>query len=234
MIDSKTPQTLGSQHFTIIALLVFMLMVLASCDQSCPDGLQSYKGKCLSRTTIEYVGCTEGRGINPLTKVEGTLAGDLRVVANASLQVAYEQSATENTPVALQIIKDCLELAKNNATLPQAERASAANLQSQVDEARRQWEAEQVARTPTLELSTQTARKGARVTVIGTRFQASEMVGIRVHATLVTQVRADENGRFSTVITVPQDAPPPNFGTTISATGQTSARSAQAPFRTQP
>ena len=48
---------------------------------------------------------------------------------------------------------------------------------------------------------------------------------------MVKQVQADNNGAFTTAITVPDDVPPPDFQTTISATGETSAKSAEAPFR---
>jgi hypothetical protein len=60
------------------------------------------------------------------------------------------------------------------------------------------------------------------------------MVAISVHGTLVTQIEADANGAFSTVITVPAEAPLPGFGTSITASGQTSMRSARAPFRIAP
>ncbi len=60
------------------------------------------------------------------------------------------------------------------------------------------------------------------------------MVTIRVHTTIVAQVKADAKGAFSSLITVPSSAPPPDFDTAITATGQTSSGSAQAPFRTAP
>jgi hypothetical protein len=72
------------------------------------------------------------------------------------------------------------------------------------------------------------------VAVNGTQFQANEMVDVRVHATLVKQVKADGNGAFSTVITLPPDGPGPPMSTAITATGRTSARSAQAPLRMVP
>jgi hypothetical protein len=40
-------------------------------------GLQPYKNKCLSNMAIEYVGCTEGRGIGPTTEISGGIGGTL-------------------------------------------------------------------------------------------------------------------------------------------------------------
>lgn len=88
--------------------------------------------------------------------------------------------------------------------------------------------------TPTLTASANTARIGEHVTLRGAGFQPNETVEIRVHATLVKQVNADENGSFSTVITIPADAPPPGFSTAIIATGMSSARFAEVPFQTAP
>ena len=87
--------------------------------------------------------------------------------------------------------------------------------------------------TPALQTSAETARKGEQLTVTGTGFGPGESVTIFVHASPVKQVSADDNGSFSTVITIPADAPPPGFSTFIEAAGQ-SGRSAQVPFETAP
>ncbi|MGA7672090.1 MAG: protein kinase [Nitrolancea sp.] len=87
--------------------------------------------------------------------------------------------------------------------------------------------------TPALQTSAETARKGEQLTVSGTGFGPGETVTIFVHASPVKQVNADDNGSFSTVITIPESAPPPGFPTVIEAAGQ-SGRSAQVPFETAP
>jgi len=82
-------------------------------------------------------------------------------------------------------------------------------------------------------LSTDSAPRGAQVTVNGFCFSAGERVVIRVHVTEVGSATAGSDGSFEQTITVPQSAPPPGFPTSISATGQASIKTASAPFSTQ-
>jgi hypothetical protein len=183
---------------------------------------------------IEYVGCTEGRGISPTTEIGGGVGGTLKVVANASLNVAYKKTKQENTPVALEIVKDCMAIAKSNAAASDPEQGTATAYQQRFDQALRQWQQDQVEQTPTLTLSSSSARIGEQVTATGSKFWANEMVDIILHATLVEQTQADEDGAFSAVITVPSSAPPPDFDTLIRATGQASSKTAKASFHTAP
>lgn len=81
-------------------------------------------------------------------------------------------------------------------------------------------------------LSTGTAPRGAPVTVHGSCFEPGERVVIRVHVTEVGSATADSDGGFTQTISVPQSAPPPNFPTSIAATGQSSAKTGTAPFST--
>lgn len=229
-------QTVSRYQLAVFALLPLMLLVPACSwtDPSCPAGLHVYKSRCLSSTAIEYSGCTEDRGISSITEFGAGAGGTLRVVANASLNVAYKRAEQENTPVALQIVQDCLAIATNNASATPDELTAAVDLQTEVGQFLQQWEHEQLNNTATISLSRESVRVGEQLTVSGSQFQRDEMVAIRVHATLIAQVQADGDGAFTAVITIPTDAPPPDFGTTITASGQTSARSAQAPFRTAP
>ena len=219
---------------TLVALVAAMLGSGCSSQPTCTAGLHPYKDKCLTNMAIQYVGCTEGRGISPTTEISAGVGGTLKVVADASLNLAYKRTEQENTPVALEIVRNCMEIAKTNSPPDDQEQQAATGYQQQFEEAEKQWQTKQVNATPTITLSTSTARKGENVTVAGTRFWPNEMVDILVHATLVAQVQADNNGAFSTVITVPTSAPPPGFGTTITATGRSSAKSADAPFDTAP
>ena len=81
-----------------------------------------------------------------------------------------------------------------------------------------------------LTLSTGSARRGAEVTVYGSCFKPGERVDIRVHASVVGSATADNEGKFTQTIKIPQSAPNPGFPTDISATGKTSVKSASAPF----
>jgi hypothetical protein len=232
----------GSRVFYNLFLIVSIVVAAAAsegCSEEeppeCSGDLREYKGQCMSNMAIEYTSCVEGRGFSTTTGGEVGVGGTFKIIANASVDAAYKKTQEEDTPVALEIVKACLEIAKNTAA-SQPERDTAADLITVADEKQREWqddwETRTIEETPTLTLSTDTAKVGEVVVVSGTHFRGNEMVDISVHASLVTQVQADGNGAFSTEITIPSDAPPPGFSTAIIATGHTSARSARAPFST--
>jgi hypothetical protein len=224
------------RRILLLLVLVAPSLLAAGCSSqpSCSAGLQPYKDKCLTNMAIVYVGCTEGRGISPTTEISAGVGGTLKVVADASLTLAFKRSEQENTPVALQIVKDCMEIARTTSPPNDSEQATATAVQNQLDQAVKDWRAQQVGDTPAISISSNTARKGEPLTVTGSQFWANETVEIRVQATLVAQVKADAYGAFSTTITIPNSAPPPDFDTSITATGRTSAKSADAPFHTAP
>jgi hypothetical protein len=231
VVDARDLDQAVSRYRPILLLLLFVAASLfafgCSSQPTCPAGFHPYKDKCLTKMAILYVGCTEGRGISPTTEISGGVGGTLKVVADASVTLAYKKTEQENTPVALQIVNDCMEIAQSNAPPEDQEQGQAADFLQQ-------WQEQIRNQTPHISLSSSSAKKGADVTVTGSQFLANETVDIYVHASLVAQVPADKNGRFSAVITVPTSAPPPGFATTIVATGESSARSAQAPFHTAP
>jgi len=224
-------QTVFRSRLILLAFLPLAtsLLLAAGCSSqpTCPVGLHPYKDKCLTNMAIQYVGCTEGKGISPTTEVSVGVGGTLKVVADASLTLAYKKAQQENTPVALQIVKDCMEIAKTNSPPDDQEQSVATGYEQQ-------WQKLVIGATASLTISPGSAQKGGHVTVKGSQFWPNEMVDIRVHATLVAQVPADANGEFSASITVPSSAPPPDFDTSITATGRSSARSAEAPFHTDP
>ena len=214
----------------VLAFVVFgTSVVIAACSSqpSCSGGLHPYKDKCLTNMAIQYVGCTEGRGISTTNEISAGVGGTLKVIADATLNVALKQSQTENTPVALQIVKDCMEIAKTNSPPDDPEQAIAAGYE-------KQWQDLVVSETPSISISRSSAGIGDTVRVTGSQFWANETVEVRLHASVLTQVKADANGAFTVDITVPQDAPPAGFSTTITATGRSSAKSADAPFQRAP
>jgi hypothetical protein len=85
---------------------------------------------------------------------------------------------------------------------------------------------------PEITLSRASAPRGAKLTVFGSGFRSGELVEIRVHVTTVGTVTADSEGKFRQDVTVPESAPPPNFPTSVSATGHSSIKTATAPFST--
>jgi hypothetical protein len=213
------------------ALALLVLLLAPACGSSqpnCPAGLHPYKNRCLSGASIEYLGCTEDRGFSTESELSGGLGGTFKVVANATLNLAYKKSRQEDTAVALQIVKDCMELVKTSSSASSAEQTSAASFEQTAEQYIEQWKQQQVEAEPKISLSSSSGRVGDQVTVKGSNFWPNETVNIIVHATLVDQVEADETGDFSTVITVPSMLS--DFDTQIRATGQTSVKSAPAPF----
>jgi hypothetical protein len=211
----------------VVAVLLPGCRIMGGSQPACSGNLQPYKGKCLTNTAIVYVECTEGRGISPTTEIGGAVAGTFRVVANASLKLAYKRSEKEDTPVALQVVHDCLKIAEQASDVP-AEQGVARGYERQVDAQIAQWQAKQVQQTPHISLSRNSAAVGERISVEGRHFWPNETVDIYVHATLVKQLAVDGRGHFRTTIEVPSGAPP--MSTTVSVTGETSSASAQAPF----
>ncbi|WIX90389.1 hypothetical protein [Amycolatopsis sp. DG1A-15b] len=223
------------RRFRSAALTLFLalaMMVIPSCAgaPTCAAGTQAYEGVCLSDMAVQYVVCTKDRGVNVTTKLDGKVSGTFKVVADAALQLGYEKSKQENTPVALQIVKDCMAIAKTASPPSDPERAQIAGFQQRADQALQDWQKNQVNETPSITRSRNSAKKGQKVIVISKKFWPNEMVDIMGHATLVAQVEADGNGSFSASVTIPQGAPPPSFDTTITAAGKSSAKSATAPF----
>jgi hypothetical protein len=168
------------------------------------------------------------------TEVAATAGGTFKVVADASLKAAYKRANQEDTPMALEIVRDCMEIAKSTSPPDDPELAQVADYERQVDEALARWRADQVEQTPEIKPSTSSARPGEHVTVTGRRFWAHEIVDIRVHSTLVAQVRSDDNGTFTAVVTVPTTRLNLDFDTVITAAGRTSSRWATAPFHVAP
>lgn len=211
----------------IVLLQVVLGSVLVACQAppSCAPDEREYNGRCLSVTAVTYMECTKGRGFNLDTEVGGKLGGTFKVVADASVEAAVRTSQTENQVVSLQIVSDCLRIAESSAASP-AERSAAEESRRAADN----FIAEAVKQTAHIDITPSQAAEGKSVSVRGRNFYPGETVAIRVHATLVKQMEADGQGSFATTIVVPKNAPPPGFPTTISATGETSAKSAEAPF----
>lgn len=226
----------GSLRRCLAALfsLVLLGITLSACggDQpACAGDLQPYQGRCLTNTAIVYLECTEGRGFSTSTDISGGVGGTFRVVADASLKAAYKKSQQENTPVALQIVRDCLTIAQQASS--GSDRSVAQDFQRQAEQDLKRYQQQQIAEKPHITLSRSSAAIGETVVVKGRSYWPNETVEIVLHATTVKEVQADGNGAFQVSITVPDDAPPPSFSTAIMATGESSVKSARATFRTR-
>jgi hypothetical protein len=95
-------------------LIVAALSACSSAKQSCAAGSENYQGRCLPPVTAKYLACIDGRGFSFSNEV--SVGATLPAVADSTFNVAYKRSKEEDSPVALQIVHDCLTLAEQNAT----------------------------------------------------------------------------------------------------------------------
>ncbi len=203
------------------------LLVACPPPPSCSGSQRPYNNACLDSVAITYIECTKGRGFDLTTELSGKLGGTFKVIADASVEAAYKENKEENTVVGLQIVSDCLRIAESSADTA-VDRSAAEESRQRADMIR-----QQVQQTAHIEIAPNQARAGASVVVSGTSFYPDETVAIYVHATLVTQIKVDGQGAFSVTITVPRNALP-GFQTAVTVTGETSAKTAQAPFEALP
>jgi len=214
-----------------LVLLFALVPAVSTCSPpTCTGGLQAYQGMCLTSTAIVYMECTKGHGFDTTEEIAASGGGTFKVVADATLKLAYKKAKKENKDVSLQIVHNCLKNAGQASDSSPEDRKVAQTYERQANRDIKQWETEQVDQTPHIKLSSKSAKVGDAVQISGTNFYPNETVDIHLHATLVEQVEADGQGTFRVTIEVPNDAPPAGFSTTISATGETSAKSAKAPF----
>jgi hypothetical protein len=188
----------------------------------------------MSAAAIAYVGCVDRHGADPATDAGGAVGGDLGAVAAASLPTAHRRTEQNGTPMPLQDVIDCLEVALDDPSLPQPERTRAADVQRRADKLKRRWAEDDPAGAPTLFVSRRTAPKGTPVAVSGARFGANETVNLAMGTVHLARVVADRNGAFSAVVITPPDAPASSYGSAIVAVGGISGRAAQAPLRAVP
>ncbi len=183
----------------------------------------------MTTSTINYVSCTEERGKNltaeAKVKFDAALNGAVAKAAGVggSVEIAEKITKEENTPVVLQIVKDCLDLTKNDPGAPTAEKEQATAFQQRIQ----RMIVDQT--PPALIVSPQSGVKGTSVTVQGSNFYPNEPIKIYLRATLVQQATANEQGAFSATFIVP-DTAQPGIPTTITAAGAASARSAEQIF----
>ncbi len=224
----KTPGRPSRLVAFLVVQFAIVAMLVACGSPACSGNLREYNGECLSGVAITYIECTKGRGFDLSTKLGGKIGGTFKVVADASVEAAYEVQKKENTVVALQIVSDCLSIAQTQADSA-VDKSAAEESRKRADFIR-----QQVQETPHIEIAPAQARVGETLSVSGRNFYPNETIAIYLHATLMKQEVADGQGAFSTTIAVPKTAPPPGFPTTVSAAGETSAKSAQAPFEALP
>ncbi|QOD02654.1 hypothetical protein [Pseudarthrobacter sp. BIM B-2242] len=228
--DACKKVTGGSSRMVALLLVQFAVsaMLVACGGPTCTGNTREYNGQCLSGMAITYIECTKERGVDLTTKVGGKLGGTFKVVADASVEAAYEEQKRENTVVALQVVSDCLKIAETQADSA-VDKSAAQESRNRADMIK-----QQVQETAHIEIAPSQAQVGESLSVSGRNFYPDETVAIYIHATLIKQEKADSQGAFSTTIIVPKDAPPPGFSTVVRASGETSVKSARVPFERLP
>lgn len=221
-----------------LTVLVSTILVggcgLGSVSQAqCSGGQQPYKDRCLSQTVIEYLSCTEGRGFSTTNEFNASAGGSFKMVTDASLSVARKKAQQENTPVALEIVKECSELTERSGVAG-ADRAVLAQFQQEVDDSIAQFEQNALERTPSISLSKTVMHIGSQLTVTGVQFQANETVDIDVDVQTVARVTANSTGSFSATVTIPNNIMVGAPNHQIIAIGRTSARSDRRSVQIQP
>jgi hypothetical protein len=119
----------------MVLALVIPGLALAACagqaQTNCAPGLYLYKGKCLDAVGQSFVGCTEDRGNNLSTedraKIDASVNSGLQG-ATGGVDISRKVIETELPDVAMEIVKNCLEVSKNVAT-PAQQRT----IQQQID-----------------------------------------------------------------------------------------------------
>ncbi|MEV4349972.1 hypothetical protein AB0J83_36400 [Actinoplanes sp. NPDC049596] len=91
----------------------------AACDEKveakdCPDGSDNYNGKCLPPITALFVQCVDAKE-KDLTQEVG-LGATVPAAANTTFKAAYTRSRKENSAAALEFVKTCLTLAREQAS----------------------------------------------------------------------------------------------------------------------
>jgi hypothetical protein len=109
----------------LFALLACGLLGLVACGPAsdCPEGLHPFKNGCADRLTINFMTCTEGRGSSLEEKRRARLEGAVDTAFRATggegvVDVAREVVETENTSVARDIVRYCLELTNRIPDIP--------------------------------------------------------------------------------------------------------------------
>ena len=110
----------------IVALaLAASCLALASCaglaqtpQTNCAPGLFDYKGTCLDKVSQNFVSCTETRGNNMTVEEKQKFDASVGIgikSASGAVEISKKVVETELPEVALEIVRDCLELSKNLA-----------------------------------------------------------------------------------------------------------------------
>jgi hypothetical protein len=166
----------------------------ASPPVSCAPPLHEYKGTCLDAVTTNFVGCTATRG-NNLTTEEKQKFGATVDVGVKSVGGVVELSkkivATENSDVAIEIVRFCLELSKNVANP-----VDQTKIQQQVDQLQGMLDA---ASKGTISLSPDRGPYGQEIGVSGTNWPGNVEVEVTAGPSKVRATTTDD-GSFRTTI----------------------------------
>jgi hypothetical protein len=209
-----------------LTLTVLGAGLVAACSSSnnnsasCVGGMQAYDGHCMATTAITYMECTKGRGFDISSQVGGGLGGTFREILGVSLNLASKKSQHEDTPVALQIIKDCLTVAEQTSQTA-ADRLAAQDYLQQVNQA--------IQKIHRLFLRPSSGAVGQVVIARATGFGPNLLVQFFLQGQLVGQKVANSEGTAEISFVVPSDFAMGSGPLTASAS-DSDANSAEAIF----
>ncbi|XVU29559.1 hypothetical protein ACQPZJ_21520 [Actinoplanes sp. CA-054009] len=102
-------------RFAATILLLPVMVFPAACQKdTCPAGSENYNGKCLPPLTASYVRCVDAKDKNLTEKVEA--GATVPAAAFTTFKAAYSRSWTEDSAAALQYVKDCMTLAREEVS----------------------------------------------------------------------------------------------------------------------
>ncbi|MFF5078543.1 hypothetical protein ACFY36_15950 [Actinoplanes sp. NPDC000266] len=102
-------------RFAATLLLLPAMVFPSACQKdTCPAGSENYNGKCLPPLTASYVRCVDAKDKNLTEKVEA--GATVPAAAFTTFKAAYSRSWTEDSAAALQYVKDCMTLAREEVS----------------------------------------------------------------------------------------------------------------------
>jgi hypothetical protein len=187
-----------SSRLILCLVLAVSSLALASCSSTgrdtCAPGLYEYKGTCLDKVSQNFVSCTATRG-NNLTVEDKQKFGasvDLGIRGGGGVvEISKKVVETELPDVAIEIVRNCLELSKNLASPVEQTKIG-----QQVDELQAMLDA---VSEGTITLSPSRGPYGQVIGVSGTNWPAKVELEVTARSSRVrTTTTAD--GTFKTTI----------------------------------
>jgi hypothetical protein len=194
----------ASRSWNLLMFLIFAVSSLgaASCANSasppvsCTPPQRDYKGTCVDPVIANFAGCTATHGNNLTTEEKQKFGAtvDLGVKSvGGVVELSKKIIATENSDVAIEIVRDCLELSKSVANP-----VDQTKIQQQVDQLQGMLNA---VSTGTISLNPDHGPYGQVIGVSGTHWPANAEVAVTAGPSKVIATTTAD-GNFLTMISL--------------------------------